>query len=378
MGRLDQEGLPHLKEPLKEQTVAGLVDLMRTDRPKFLPTLQKLGVTKLPDRQKVRDIINYIANPPAGSEDKLREEYKKEFETWPWACVQGEKYIVDSEVATMVSQLPEGRTLKKYRIRNLNSDTISVQVKRSSNSASVGSAGLSFSNGEIIVGDDESWSVDDPTLRVHVYVQNKVQPSMGYFQGWVNYVDLIPLDEEGEPPRVLLDEKGNSSYATQRKIQEYFMDGYYQLSLCRAIKQGITEKPDGMTFRQALDLIYMKVRGPALIKLGYMPNNKGLAEYMATVDSAEYVHLSDDEYKAIIDDHNRIVALMGGQNPSVIVDSLALRRAGQGVDIADALAGEPAEERAEEGAGVEGVEAKEGAEGAPVAAPAAAPSVEGS
>ena len=39
------------------------------ERPKFLPSLKEWGVAKLPDRQKVRDVINAIANPPVGSED---------------------------------------------------------------------------------------------------------------------------------------------------------------------------------------------------------------------------------------------------------------------------------------------------------------------
>ena len=53
--------------------------------------------------------------------------------------------------------------------------------------------------------------------------------------------------------------------------------------MLRAIKQAITDKPSGMSYRQACDAVYMKVRGPALIKLGYSPSAKGLSEYMAKV-----------------------------------------------------------------------------------------------
>ena len=369
MGRLDSEGLGHLKEPLREQTVAGLVELMLTDRPKFLPTLQKLGVAKLPDRQKVRDIINFIANPPKGSEDNLREEYKDELAKYPYAVVQGEKYIISSEVDTMVSALPTDRPLKKYLIRNLAKGAEGVQVysRRAKNSNHVGSAGLIFNNGEVIVGDDESWAVEDPNLRVHVYVPNKVQPSMGYLQGWVNFVDLVPLDDEGNPPV----KAPVSDYAIQRKIQDYFMDGYYQLSLCRAIKQGISERPEGMTFRQALDLIYMKVRGPALIKLGYKPTTKGLNEYMDSRYSGDdYSDLDDARYKELIDAHNRIVALMGGQDPRIIQDALALRRKGEAVNMGSAFEAEPDKEEEEE-EGEEGAEGKAKEEEAPAAAPAA-------
>ena len=114
-----------------------------------------------------------------------------------------------------------------------------------------------------------------------------------------------------------------------------------------------------------------KVRGPALIRLGYPPNTKGLNEYMATVDPEDEVHnydkLSDVDYKAIMDAHNRIVALMGGQNPANIIDALAKRKAGGGVDLGAAFEAEPEPEAAE---GEEGEGHKEGAPAAEAAAPA--------
>ena len=66
---------------------------------------------------------------------------------------------------------------------------------RSSNTGAVGSTGLVWPNGDVIHGDEESWSADDPNLRVHVYAPNLVQPSMGYLRGWADFVDLVPLDE---------------------------------------------------------------------------------------------------------------------------------------------------------------------------------------
>ncbi|KAL1500490.1 hypothetical protein AB1Y20_013147 [Prymnesium parvum] len=366
MSRLEKEGLAHLKESLKEQTVAGLVELIRHDRPKFLPTLQKLGVAKLADRQKVRDVINFIANPPVGSEDKLREEHKEELAEWPYAVVQGEKYIATAEVDSMVAALPEGRTFRKYRVRALAREVSGVQIEqRRAAGSTILMGGATCDNGEVILGDEESWSVADPNLRVHVYVPNKVQPSMGYLQGWVNYMDLLPLDEDGNPPvraRV-------SDFKIQRQIQDYFEDGYYQLSVCRAIKKGIKEKPDAMTFRQALDLVYMKVRGPALIKLGYEPSNKGLAEYMASVDS-DYSGLNDSDYAALINAHNRIVALMGGQDPRLVQDALAMRSSGQEVNIGSAFEAEPEPEPIEQPGASDG-EAKE--QGADSTAEAGAP-----
>ena len=53
------------------------------------------------------------------------------------------------------------------------------------------------------------------------------------------------------------------------KVQDYFEEGYYQLSVLRAIRDRLNNIPSGMNFRQALDQIYLNVRGPALIRLGY-------------------------------------------------------------------------------------------------------------
>ena len=170
----------------RRQTIALLVDLIRTDRPKFLPTLKDLGVSKLPDRQKLRDIINAVANPPVGSEDNLRDEFKEELEMWPYAVVQGEKYIANSDVDTLVNKPPTDRPLRKYRVTVRDPETkVSGLMLRRRRAADSGAANASLppiADGEVVVGDEESWSVKDPNLCVHVYVPNVVQPSMGYVQ----------------------------------------------------------------------------------------------------------------------------------------------------------------------------------------------------
>ena len=352
MRKLDENDLGHLKEPLcvvQKLTVAGLVELIRTDRPKFLPTLQKeYGVAKLPERQKLRDIINEIANPPAGSEDFIRDQYKEELAIWPYAVVQGEKFIPSSDAECMVTAIPPSATQKyKVRVRDPKVTGIDLRSRRAENSGKPAGGTLpALENGEIVVGDEVSWSTEDPNLNVHIYVVNAAAPSMGYIQGWVHFNDLVPLNEDGSEKHIA---NPVSDYKIQRQIQEYFEEGYFQLSVIRAIKNGITNKPDNYTFRQWLDLIYMKVRGPALIKLGYYPNNKGLDEYMATVYTGDnYSHLSDEDYVLLTDAHNRIVQLMGGNDPGRIPDAMAQRKAGQTVDMASALAneGEPEPEAA--------------------------------
>lgn len=133
-----------------------------------------------------------------------------------------------------------------------------------------------------------------------------------------------------------------STYATQRAIQDYFEDGYYQLGVIRAIASAITDRPEGVTYRQACDAVYLQVRGPALIKLGFYPSNKGLAEFMASRDPGDDISaLPDEQFKAIQDAHNRIVRLMSGNDPRQIQDALAMRKAGTAAATSDAFAAEP-------------------------------------
>ena len=97
----------------------------------------------------------------------------------------------------------------------------------------------------------------------------------------------------------------------------------------------------------------------------YEPTNKDLNEYMSVVDTTCYPGLSDDDYKALMDSHYRIVNLMSGQDPARIQDSLAQRRAGAAVDLAAALEAEPEPEPEAE------APSAEDAAGAPSGAPAA-------
>ena len=107
-----------------------------------------------------------------------------------------------------------------------------------------------------------------------------------------------------------------------------------------------------------------------VIKLGYKPTTKGLNEYMDSRYSGDdYSDLDDARYKELIDAHNRIVALMGGQDPRIIQDALALRRKGETVNMGSAFEAEPDKEEEEEGE--EGAEGKAKEEEAPAAAPAA-------
>jgi peptidoglycan hydrolase CwlO-like protein len=71
--------------------------------------------------------------------------------------------------------------------------------------------------------------------------------------------------------------------------------------------------------------------------------------------------LDDEMFKAMVDSHNRIVALMSNNNPANIVDSLAMRRAGKGFGTAEGAA-KAKEEHEAELASLAAAEAKAAAE----------------
>lgn len=41
-----------------------------------------------------------------------------------------------------------------------------------------------------------SWSTEDPHLCVHVYAENPLLK--GYVMGWVDFMDLVPQDDDGK------------------------------------------------------------------------------------------------------------------------------------------------------------------------------------
>ena len=132
----------------------------------------------MPERQALRDLINEIANPPKGSEDELREQFKAELEVFPWATVTPERFVAQSETEVMVTKPPD--KVKRYRVTIRTGAPTAPVLRRRSLASGLVMAGLpEIPDGEIVVGDNESWSTDDPNLFVHVYVPNAVQPSMG-------------------------------------------------------------------------------------------------------------------------------------------------------------------------------------------------------
>ena len=79
-----------------------------------------------------------------------------------------------------------------------------------------------------------------------------------------------------------------------------------------------------------------------MLKLGFEPSNKGLQAWMDSRYSGDdYSDLNDADFKELTDAHNRIVALMGGNDPANIPDALAARRSGVGLSMGSAFEAEP-------------------------------------
>ena len=80
------------------------------------------------------------------------------------------------------------------------------------------------------------------------------------------------------------------------------------------------------TFREYVDSLWMKVRGPALAKCGMPATMKGLDAQQA-MDHFEYGE--NDETYGIMDAHNRIVQLMAALDPSKIPSAKAMAEQGK-------------------------------------------------
>ena len=96
-------------------------------------------------------------------------------------------------------------------------------------------------------------------------------------------------------------------------------------------------------------MVYMKVRGPALAKLGFQPTAKGLVEYMDCREPKDDLsRLSDAQFVEIMDAHNRIVALMSAGDPSKIVDAMKMRKAAGGAPVVMSSAFDMADDAVEQ------------------------------
>lgn len=244
--------------------------------------------------------------------------YKAEFSP-PWSeTARARNYN------SMCAELPE--TTKKYRVSAKHGATMRNGVSLKTELALQGALGP-IKQGEIVHGDDEVWN-DQGDLRVHIIVPN-TSLGCGYVTGWVSFKTLTPLNDDGTPlPRPTF-----WTHELTVRLQENFEWGYRQASvqtLIRKIKQDVDDMraeskkaAEGggkgkkvPTFREYVDALWMKVRGPALAKCGMPATMKGLNEQQAM---DHFAYGEDERTWGIMDAHNRIVQLMAAQDPSKVV-----------------------------------------------------------
>ncbi|KAH8049925.1 ATPase [Aureococcus anophagefferens] len=150
--------------------------------------------------------------------------------------------------------------------------------------------------GEIVHGDDEVWN-DQGDLRVHIIVPNT---SLGC----------------GRRTAVENFEWGYRQASVQTLIRKIKQDVDDMRAESKKAAEGGGKGKKVPTFREYVDALWMKVRGPALAKCGMPATMKGLNEQQAM---DHFAYGEDERTWGIMDAHNRIVQPMAAQDPSKIV-----------------------------------------------------------
>ena len=210
-------------------------------------------------------------------------------------CYKAEFQPAWSEVArarnynSMCNELPP-RT-KLYKVSAKNGAVMRTNMSLKTELTLQGALGP-IPQGQVVHGDDEAWN-DAGDLRVHIIVPN-TSLGAGYVTGWVSFKTLTPLQDDGTP----LPKPDFWTYELTVRLQENFEWGYKQASvqtLIRKIKSDVDDMKKASkaaeesgakgkkvpTFREYVDALWMKVRGPALAKCGMPPSMKGLNEQQA-------------------------------------------------------------------------------------------------
>ena len=226
----------------------------------------------------------------------------------------------------------ESGPLRKYRVSAKNGATMRIGVSLRTELVLQGAMGP-VPKDAVVLSDDEVFS-DTGDLRVHIIVPNTTL-GMGWVSGWVSFKTLTPLCADGSPlPKPTL-----WTHDLTVRLQANFEWGYKQASvqtLIRKIKSDVDElkqankgaegKKKVPTFREYVDALWMKVRGPALAKCGMSATLKGLDAQQA-MEHFEYGE--NDETYGIMDAHNRIVQLMAAHDPSKVPSAKAMAEQGK-------------------------------------------------
>jgi hypothetical protein len=167
--------------------------------------------------------------------------------------------------------------------------------------------------GERVESDFMSWSAILPSLRVRLVLPNKLFGS-GFYWGWVDYDQLTPLDASG----AALPEPTVVNYTLTRAIQTEWERGYAQRPIQEAIREAVaTGLAQKKSYRESCNASWLLVRAPVLARYGFAPSMDGLERFMSLPRDYDDAELSDDDWTALKDAHNRLVNLMINKDPAL-------------------------------------------------------------
>lgn len=171
--------------------------------------------------------------------------------------------------------------------------------------------------GAIVESDHESWAIQTPDLRLHVILPKAGGEAEGWYGGWCSFKGVMPLGDDGkpvEPPAVLTLEDAKT-------IQKHFERGFKQCAIQRAIKDVRAAHPGTADFRANVAATWMKVRGPAIARLGFPQSAAGWDAWHARPHEYDEGReggrpMTKAENEGLMKNHNRIIKLMSGTDPA--------------------------------------------------------------
>lgn len=251
------------------------------------------------------------------SPQELLEAAESEAATsFPWASAE-----LELDAKSHFWQKPSV-TYQRYIVVN-KTKLEGIRTGREVDSALVSNGAATLKKGTIVESDHESWAIKTPDLRVHLIILMKGGEAEGWYGGWVSFRGLAPCDADGnrfEPPATL-------TLETARTIQRNFERGFKQVSVQRAIAEVRAAHPGTNPFREHVDEIWMKVRAPAISRLGFGQTTKDWNAWNARPHDYDVEGqradgsvgenpMTKEENEGLMKNHNRIVALMRGSDPA--------------------------------------------------------------
>ena len=181
----------------------------------------------------------------------------------------------------------------------------------------------SLKRGAIVESDHESWAIKSPDLRVHLILLMRGGEAEGWYGGWVSFKNLALVDERGERIKA----PATLTLESSRTVQKHFERGFKQVSVQRAIAEVRKAHPGTNAFREHVADVWMKVRAPAIARLGFNQTKKAWDDWNSRPHDYDVEGqradgtvgdnpMTKEEHEGLMKNHNRIVALMRGNDPA--------------------------------------------------------------